>query len=60
MLKQAIVCLMLTLQVAAVAAEEFRSSMPRAAGTLKGLAAKDLFGSVGGPAPLAAKSLELN
>jgi hypothetical protein len=51
---------MLTLQVAAVAAEEFRSSMPRAARTLKGLAAKDLFGSVGGPAPLAAKSLELN
>ena len=57
MLKQAIVCLMLTLQVAAVAAEEFRSSMPRAAGTLKGLAANELFGAVRGPAPLAARAI---
>jgi penicillin-insensitive murein endopeptidase len=57
MLKRAIVCLMLTLPVAPVAAEDLWSSVSKAAGTPKGLAANELFGSVGGPAPLAARAI---
>lgn len=67
MLKRAIVYLILTLHWAAVAAEEFprfklpmttpRTSMAVSAEAPRGLAAKEVFGSVTAPAPLAARAI---